>query len=394
MGFGVLAESALPPVFGGLPVHSMRKWLVIGLAALALAAAGIGIQTGRVNLDFGRGLLETKGGTGAKANVPTGPAKPVAVEVAPVKLGPISTRVSALGTLQASQSVTIQPEIAGKLVKVGFREGDRVKAGAVLVELDRSILAAEAEQAKTMLELAEANHKRAETLAKQGTGTMRSLDESVAALQNARASVELARARLQKATITAPFEGVIGLSDVAVGRFMSPGDRIVNLEAIDPLKVDFRVPELFLSALRVGQPVAITVDAFPDREFRGEVYAIDPLVDIEGRAVRLRARVGNASGILRPGLFARVQLTVDQRQNAMLLPEAALVPQGQDRFVYLVTDGTVTFTKVGVGERRAGEVEITDGLKPGDAVVTAGQLKLFDGAAVTVRAAAAAASRD
>jgi membrane fusion protein, multidrug efflux system len=269
-----------------------------------------------------------------------------------------------------------------------------VKAGAVLVELDRSILAAEAEQAKTMLELAEANHKRAETLAKQGTGTMRSLDESIAALQNGRASVELARARLQKATITAPFEGVIGLSDVAVGRFMSPGDRIVNLEAIDPLKVDFRVPELFLSALRVGQPVAITVDAFPDREFRGEVYAIDPLVDIEGRAVRLRARVGNASGILRPGLFARVQLTVDQRQNAMLLPEAALVPQGQDRFVYLVTDGTVAFTKVGIGGRRAGEVEITDGLKPGDAVVTAGQLKLFDGAAVTVRAAAAAASRD
>ena len=121
----------------------------------------------------------------------------------------------------------------------------------MLVELDRSILAAETEQAKTMLELAEANHKRSETLARQGTGTMRSLDESIAALQNARASVELARARLQKASIAAPFDGAIGLSDLAVGRFMSPGDRIVNIEAIDPLKVDFRVPELFLGALRI-----------------------------------------------------------------------------------------------------------------------------------------------
>jgi membrane fusion protein, multidrug efflux system len=371
----------------------MRKWLALGLVALALAAGGWGVQSGRIDVEAARRMIA--GGAGAKANVQVAtPAKPIAVEVAEVKLGPISTRVSALGTLQASQSVTIQPEIAGKVVKVGFREGDRVKAGTVLVELDRSILAAETEQAKTTLELAEANHKRSETLARQGTGTMRSLDESIAALQNARASVELARARLQKVSIAAPFDGVIGLSDVAIGRFMSPGDRIVNLEAIDPLKVDFRVPELFLGALRIGQPVAIAVDAFPDREFRGEVYAIDPLVDVEGRAVRLRARVGNANGMLRPGLFARVELTVDQRQSAMLLPEATLVPQGQDRFVYLVDDGKVTYTKVEIGERRAGQVEIKRGVKPGDQVVTAGQIKLFNGAAVTIRPAAAAASRD
>jgi membrane fusion protein (multidrug efflux system) len=140
--------------------------------------------------------------------------------------------------------------------------------------------------------------------------------------------------------------------------------------------------------------VAISVDAFPTKPFRGEVYAIDPLVDVEGRAVRLRARVANPDAVLRPGLFARVQLTIDQRQNAMLLPESALVPQGLDRFVYRVVDGAVAFTKVDVGERSAGQVEITGGVKPGDAIVTAGQLKLFDGATVDVRAAAAAASRD
>jgi membrane fusion protein, multidrug efflux system len=373
----------------------MRRWLIFGVLALALAAAGWAIQSGRIDVRAIHELVAERTGVPAKAAVPAKLAsKPISVEVVAVKLGPISTKVSALGTLQASQSVVIQPEIAGKVTKVGFREGDRVKAGSVLIELDRSILAAEMEQAKTSLELADGNYKRTETLSKQGSATVRSRDEASAAYQNARSSVELARARLQKSTILAPFDGVVGLSDVTIGRYLGVGDRIVNLEAIDPLKVDFRVPELFLGSLRIGQPVAISVDAFPSKPFRGEVYAIDPLVDVEGRAVRLRARVANPDAVLRPGLFARVQLTIDQRQNAMLLPESALVPQGLDRFVYRVVDGAVSFTKVDVGERSAGQVEITGGVKPGDAIVTAGQLKLFDGATVDVRAAAAAASRD
>jgi membrane fusion protein (multidrug efflux system) len=373
----------------------MRKWLVLGLLALACAAGGWGIQTGRIDLDRVAELLPQKGGASAKPTVGESEAvKRVSVEAAEVKLGAISTTVSALGTLQASQSVTIQPEIAGKVARVGFREGDRVKAGDVLIELDQSILGAELDQAKTMLELADVNYRRADTLAKQGIGTARLRDEGSATFQNARTAVELAKARLQKTVIAAPFAGVIGLSDVTVGRFLNVGDRIVNLEAIDPLKVDFRVPELLLGSVRVGQPVSIAVDAFPEKPFVGEVYAIDPLVDVEGRAVRLRARVANPDGALRPGLFARVRLTIDRRQNAMLVPESALVPQGQDRFVYLIEDDTVTFTKVATGERNAGEVEITSGLKPGDRIVSGGQLKLFDGAAVEIRPAAGKASRD
>lgn len=373
----------------------MRRWLVYGVLALALAATGWAIQSSGIDLNGLRDIVASKGSSLAKADVPRAAAKkPVSVEVIEVKLGPISTRVSALGTLQASQSVTIQPEIPGKVTKMGFREGDRAKAGAVLIELDRSILTAEMEQAKTALELAEGNYHRAETLAKQGNATARARDEGSAAYHNARSALELARARLQKASITAPFDGVVGLSDVTVGRYLAVGDRVVNLEAIDPLKVDFRVPELFLGSVRVGQTVSISVDAFPGRQFRGEVYAIDPLVDVEGRAVRLRARVPNADGTLRPGLFARVQLTIDQRPSAMLVPESVLVPQGQDRFVYRVTDGTASFVKVEVGARTAGQVELTGGVQPGDSVVSAGQLKLFDGAAIVVRPAAANASRD
>ena len=369
----------------------MRKWLIFGVLTLVLGAAGWGIQAGWIDL---QNMVASKG---SKAAVPPSALtakRPVSVEVTEVKLGPISTRVSALGTLQASQSVTIQPEIAGKITRMGFREGDPVKAGAVLIELDNSILAAEKEQAETTLELAQDNYRRADILAKQGNTTARARDEASAAYHNARSAVELAKARLQKTSIAAPFDGVIGLSDVTIGRYLAIGERIVNLEAIDPLKVDFRVPELFLGSLHVGQSVSINVDAFPKQPFRGEVYAIDPLVDVEGRAVRLRARVANPDGVLRPGLFARVQLTIDQRQNAMLVPESALVPQGQDRFVYRVSEGEVSFTKVEVGERSAGQVELTGGVKPGDIIVIAGQLKLFDGATVDIRPMAAKASRD
>ncbi len=369
----------------------MRKLVLLILLAAVAGAAAFGVQAGYVDIEAIRAAFASRKSEAPAARAPK--TDPVAVEVATVTAGRMTTRITALGTLQADQSVVIQPEIAGKVVRVGFREGERVKAGTVLIELDRSILAAEQQQAKAALELAELNYRRADTLSKQGIGTTRSRDEAVSAYQTAVAENELTKARLQKTTITAPFDGMVGLSDVTVGRFLNVGDRIVNLEAIDPLKVDFRVPELFLPALRIGQAVSITIDAYPGRSFEGKVYAIDPLVDVNGRAVKLRARVGNTDGALKPGLFARVELTTDAREEATLVPEAALIPQGQDRFVYRVDGDKVSYVKVTLGERRAGVAEIRSGLKPGDRVVTAGQLKLFDGAPVDIRVAAEKATR-
>ncbi len=369
----------------------MGKWLFLGLIALAVAAGGAGLVTGRLSLDMlpaglPGGLF---GARMAATPTPGAPQAAIVVEVAPVRRDRISSRVAAIGTLHADQSVVIQPEIPGKVTRVGFREGDRVQAGSVLIELDRSILAAELEQARTARVLAEANYRRADALARQGSGTPRARDEAAAAFETTGASVELMIARLAKAKILAPFDGVVGLSDVTVGRLLAIGERIVNLERIDPLKVDFRVPETFLGAVKVGQTIALSVDAFHDRTFEGQVYAIDPLVDVNGRAIRLRARLPNGDLTLRPGLFARVQLVVDVREDAMIVPEGVIVPQGQNRFVYRVEAGRARWTKVTVGERRAGEIEIREGLKPGDVVVTAGQLKLFDGAQVEILPSAA-----
>ena len=222
-------------------------------------------------------------------------------------------------------------------------------------------------------------------MAKQGTGTLRARDEAVAAYSAANANLELARARLEKATIVAPFDGVVGLRAVSVGAYVSPGDRLVELADIDPIKVDFRVPELALSDLRPGQSIRTTVDAVPDEEFIGTVYAIDPIVDQEGRAIRMRAEIPNPDRVLLPGLFARVQIILAKREQAVLVPESAIFARGGQQYVFKVIENKATLTKVELGQRRPGDVEVVAGLSRGDVVVTAGHDKIRDNGLVEMK---------
>jgi membrane fusion protein, multidrug efflux system len=275
-------------------------------------------------------------------------------------------------------------EIAGRVERIGFREGQAVAAGEVLIELDASILRAELAKARSDLTLARANHERAAALASRGMSTQRALDEARAALQAAEAGQALAQARLEKATIKAPLSGVVGLRAVSVGAYVTPGQRIVELADVDPVKVDFRVQELALSELRRGQPIRVTVDALPGKTFEGEIDAIDPLVDVAGRAIRLRARIPNPRRDLSPGLFARVQIVVERRENSVLVPESAVFAEGSKRFVYRVIDGRAVLTGVQLGQRRPGQVEIRKGLGRGDVVVTAGHQQIRDGSRVDV----------
>ena len=198
------------------------------------------------------------------------------------------------------------------------------------------------------------------------------------------ATVELARVQLEKAHIVAPFSGIVGLRHVSAGEYITAGQALVNLEAIDPVKADFRVPEKFLPAIKVGQTIRIKVDAFPDDNFEGKVYAIDPRLDVAGRSLLVRALVPNKDQRLRPGLFARVTVLLQLKEDALTVPEQAIVPQGDDQFVFKIVDGKVQLTKVVIGTRREGRVEIVEGLTAGDEVVTAGQLKIRDGSAVSV----------
>jgi len=319
------------------------------------------------------------------ANAATAPAERITnVEAARVSIDTVLETIRAVATLRPDEAVAVSPEIAGRIARLPFAEGDKVEAGGILVELDSSILRAELSKARSDLTLAGANRDRAMTLAQQGTGTLRARDEAVAAYQSAQANLALAEARLEKATITAPLSGVIGVRSVSVGAYVSPGHHIVELVDVNPIKVDFRVPELALPSLRVGQSVRVTVDALPGRTFDGEVYVIDPIVDPNGRAIRLRARIPNPDGQLSPGLFARVRIVVERRENALLIPESAVFADGQTHYVYRVVDGRAVQTEVELGQRRPGEVEIHSGLDRDSVVVTAGHQQVRDGGRVTL----------
>jgi membrane fusion protein (multidrug efflux system) len=261
-----------------------------------------------------------------------------------------------------------------------------VPRGATLVRLDPAINEAEVQQSQANLTLARAKYERALELQGKGFISGQARDEADNNLKVAEAAVALANARLAKTEIKAPFTGVIGLRSISVGDYVKEGADIVNLEAIDALKVDFRVPEIYLKEIAVGQTLQVTLDALPGKTYAGRVFAINPLVDAAGRAIVIRAQVKNTDTALRPGMFARVRLFTRTVEDARVLPEQALVPQGEDQYVFRIVDGKAARAKVTVGQRRDGMVEIVDGVAAGDLVVTAGQLKLRDGAPVTVAA--------
>ena len=194
----------------------------------------------------------------------------------------------------------------------------------------------------------------------------------------------MARQRLDHTDIVAPFDGVVGLKQLSVGRYVEPGDELVALERIDPLYLDFRLSERWLTKLVPGETVAVTVDALPGRSFVGTITALDPKVDVNGRAVQLRATVPNQDRVLRPGLFARIQVELDDRPGAVLVPEAAVVLQERGPIVFRVEDGKAVLTPVTTGVRRDGRVEITEGLAAGTTVVVNGHVRLRDQAQVEV----------
>lgn len=323
----------------------------------------------------------TLAGPGAEAQ---DKAVAVPVEAAKVIAAPLSEQVTAIGTILSDEAVIISSEIPGRLQEIHFQEGQPVEKGAPLFTLDDSVYRAQLADAEAKLKLAEQTHKRTSQLFTNKYATAQSADESASNLAVSNAAVELARVQLEKAHIVAPFSGIIGLRHVSIGEYITAGQALVNLEAIDPVKADFRVPEKFLPAIRVGQTIRIKVDAFPGEGFEGKVYAIDPRLDVAGRSLVVRAMVPNKDKRLRPGLFARVTVLLQLKEDALSVPEQAIVPQGDSQFVFKIVDGKVQLTKVVTGTRRDGMVEIVEGLKVGDQVVTAGQLKIRDGTPVSI----------
>ncbi|WP_026221322.1 efflux RND transporter periplasmic adaptor subunit [Ancylobacter sp. FA202] len=357
----------------------MRRGTGVLLTIAALAGAGW--------LAHERGWVETEAlfGGRSQANAAAQPATPraVPVEVAPARAASVTTDISSIGSLQSDESVQVAPEVSGRIQEIRFQEGQHVKAGDVLVQLDAALVKASLDETEARLELAEANYDRAQRLQKTGSGTARALDEAQAELNTSRALLNSQRVQIAKHTITAPFDGVVGLRTVSNGAYIAVGTELVNLEKIDTLKLDFKVPETQLSSIAENQTVTITLDALPGRSFTGTIYAIDPMVDINGRSLSVRARLDNKNLELRPGLFARVVVQGSQARDAVFVPESAIVPRGQERLVWQIVDGKAQQLSVQLGQRAKGEVEVK-GVAPGASIVVAGQGRLQAGVGVEV----------
>lgn len=320
--------------------------------------------------------------TGAPARAASGPSRPPAVEVARVDVIKLTDDAQAVGSLRSRQSVVLRPEVSGRVTQLNFRDGDRVRRGQVLVQLDDQLPRAQLQQAQAELSIAMANHKRNQELVAQGFISQRSVDESAANLQVAQAKLSLARATAARLRIVAPFDGIAGIRNISVGDYLKDGADIVNIEDMDAIFVDFRLPERFQTKVQRGQTAYVDLDALPGRKYAAIVQAIDPLVDANGRSVGIRACIDNRRLQLRPGMFARITAVFGERDNARVIPEEAIVPQAGRQFVIRLVDGPDQDTKIAqrvevkVGIRRPGRVEIIEGLQPGDLVITAGQQRV------------------
>jgi membrane fusion protein, multidrug efflux system len=350
----------------------------------AVAVAGIAAASGAAwwYQHKPAGTSPEKAAAPAEGAPSAGAFRAPAVEAGRVEVIKLTDDAQAVGSLRSRQSVVLRPEVSGRITHLNFRDGERVRRGQLLVQLDDQLPLAQVQQAQAELSIAQANHKRNQELVAQGFISQRSVDESGANLQVAQAKLALARATAARLRIVAPFDGIAGIRNISVGDYLKDGADIVNVEDMDAMFVDFRLPERFQTKVRRGQTTFVDLDALPGLRYAGVVQAIDPLVDANGRSIGIRACIDNRHLQLRPGMFARITAVFGERDNARVIPEEAIVPQAGRQFVFRLVDGPDQDTRIAkraevkVGIRRPGRVEITEGLQPGDLVVTAGQQRI------------------
>ena len=306
----------------------------------------------------------------------------VTVETTEVTAAELESSVRAIGTLIAEASATLRAEVPGQIIGVHFREGQQLVKGAELYSIEATVLEAEVNEARANVNRSESALSRAQELYEKQLISGTDYDAARATYDVDVARLRSSRARLSKTVIRAPFDGFVGLRRINIGDYATVGQELVDVVQLDPLRVDFSVPETLLSKVRQGLTVEVTADAYPDEAFPGEITAVAPKSDIEGHSLEVRAILPNEALKLRPGLFVRVSISLGINPNAIVIPEQAIWPIGQDKTVYVVVDGKAQQRIVKVGEREPGAVEITEGLAAGEVIVTAGQMKLFDGASV------------
>ena len=306
----------------------------------------------------------------------------ITVETTEVEASELASSVMAVGTLLAEASATLRAEVPGQILAVHFEEGLPLEKGAPLYSIEATILEAEVNEARANVNRSESALQRAEELFGKQLISGTDYDAARANYDVDVARLRSSQARLSKTSIRAPFDGFVGLRRINVGDYATIGQELVDVVQLDPLRVDFSVPETLLPKVQPGLPIDVSVDAYPEERFTGVITALAPKSDVQGHSLEVRASLPNESLKLRPGLFVRIEVSLGVKADAIVIPEQAIWPIGQNKTVYVVVDGKAQQRVVTIGERQPGAVEIVDGLDVGEIIVTAGQMKLYEGASV------------
>ncbi len=341
------------------------------LGAVVLVAAGIAAWS-----FYGSSAKQVPEAKGKKGSAV------IQVVTVPVRFAEVQQTYQALGTANANEAITITSKLTGTVRSINFTEGQVVPKGHILVELDdreaKATLASSVADEAT----AKANYDRAATLMTSGNSPKATVDTLRSTWEGAQARAEAARARLADLTIRAPFQGKLGLRRLSAGALVSSGTLITTLDDVSTMKLDFSVPEILLARVQAGAQVVGRSDSYPGRLFNGVARTVDSRVDPITRAVEVRAELPNVDGALQQGMLLTVTLVLEKRASAMVIPEEALVPVGDEQFVYVLEDGKAVQKKIVLGERLRGSVEVRDGLAKDAKVVVGGQQRLRDGIAV------------
>lgn len=338
-------------------------------------------------------MLITLASCGDKQEGP--PMMGMPVEASTPEIKTVFKKVKATGTLYPKQEINVSSEIAGRITQLPFKEGELVHQNDVLISLDDIVLKATLNRAKAAGNLSKLKYERAKSLLAKGSGAQSEVDETLSASKINDANVALAEAELEKTQIRAPFTGYVGLTLIDAGEYITPGQAIVQLSDINTLKLNFRVPETYYQILKTGQTVEIEVGAYIGKKFSGKVVSIDPQIDVNGRSVLLQAEIPNPDLVLRPGLFANVELIIEAHENAMLVPEQAIqydnLATENNTYVFVVKKGNgkdkgdeAIIQPVSTGVHEKGKVEVTKGLSKNDLVITSGHIRLFPNAPIRI----------
>jgi membrane fusion protein (multidrug efflux system) len=338
--------------------HAAR---VLGLSLLAsLAAAGC------------------QKGAGGGFSMP-----PMPVETAVVAHGSVADRFEAVGTIEGGEAITVVSEIDASVESLPFAEGQPVAAGAVLAQLDDETASAEVQRAEALRLQSQVTYDRVKALYDEKAAAPQDLDDASASLKVAEANLVLAKERLRKTRITAPFAGLVGAKRVSPGAYLRAGDAVTELASLGEIKVVFSTPERYLSTIRRGRQVEVSTTAYPHVALRGRIDVVSPVLDKDTRAAEVIARVANPGGKFRPGMSANVTVVLSERAQALTVPSEAVFSEGGQTFVYVVkADSTVERAALTLGTRQADAVEVLQGVSNGARIVTAGHQKLFPGAKV------------